>query len=225
MADHKNNPAWNNRAIRFSRVLLVVFYGVGVAGMALSFTRPLFTALIPFALLLSMGILLFFQPRLKEGTTLGIFLVIYLAGFLVEMMGTNTGEIFGKYLYGSGLGPKIFNTPLMIGINWLMLSLAFTDLVARSGIKGWAGVPVAAAGMVVYDLVLEQVAPRLDMWNWEGGTIPLRNYAAWFTLALLFQILLRVTRIPVKNPVAPAVLLCQFFFFLLLLLFLIIRGL
>lgn len=219
MADHKNQFDLRSTSLPFFRIGLVVFYGVGVAGMTISYTRPLFTALIPFALLLSMAILLWFQPRLKEWKTVGIFLLIYLTGFLVEMVGVNTGKIFGVYHYGAGLGPKINGTPLMIGINWLMLTLAFADLVRRTGFRGWITVPMAAAGMVVYDLVLEQMAPHLDMWNWEGGTIPLRNYAAWFLLALLFQILLKVARIEVKNRVAPAVLLCQFFFFLGLLLF------
>ena len=219
MDDRKTGSDLRSSTLPFFRIGLVVFYGVGVAGMTISFTRPLFTALIPFALLLSMGILLWFQPRLKEWKPWGIFMLIYLAGFLVEMVGVNTGKIFGVYHYGAGLGPKINGTPLMIGINWLMLTLAFADLVRRTGLSGWVTVPVAAAGMVGYDLVLEQIAPWLDMWNWEGGSIPLQNYAAWFLLALLFQILLKGTGIPVKNRVALAVLFCQFFFFLLLLLF------
>ncbi len=224
MADIIGKGTLKSSYLKFFRRGLVVFYLVGVAGMAFPGTRPLFTALIPFALLLSMGILLTYQPRLNDRKTLALFFLIFLAGFLVEMVGVNTGKIFGGYHYGAGLGLKVNGTPLMIGINWLMLTLAFADLTQRTGVRGWLTIPVASVGMVLYDLVLEQVAPYFDMWNWEGGSIPLQNYMAWFLIALVFQFSLKKLHIPVKNPVAPVVLLCQFFFFSLLLLFFKISG-
>lgn len=206
------------RYIRPLRLFFVLFYTVGVAGLSLPFSRELFQQLIPLALLLSFGTLIAFYPSLHRPKTLLFFLFVGMTGFLVEMAGVQTGKIFGVYTYGAGLGWKIHGTPLMIGVNWLMLTLFFADLIHRSGIRGGWAPPLAAAGMVAYDLVLEQAAPLIDMWSWQDASVPLRNYLAWFLLALFFQILLKRLRIPVRHPLSLTLLLCQFFFFLLLVL-------
>jgi putative membrane protein len=206
--------------IRPLRLFFILFYSVGVAGLSLPFSRELFQQLIPLALLLSFGALIAFYPSLHHPRTLLFFLFVGMTGFLVEMAGVQTGKIFGVYTYGAGLGWKINGTPLMIGVNWLMLTLFFADLIHRSGIRGGWAPPLAAAGMVAYDLVLEQAAPLIDMWSWKDASVPLRNYLAWFLLALFFQILLKRLRIPVRHPLSLTLLLCQFFFFLLLVLLL-----
>lgn len=215
---HKKEPLreWAAGHVREVRAFFLLFYSVGVAGLIFPATRDLFRDLITPALLLSFGALLAYQPSLRSRRVLLFFLFVWTAGFLVEMAGVNTGRIFGSYQYGSGLGWKINGTPLMIGINWLLLTLFFADLVERTGLRGWESPFLAALGMIVYDLLLEQAAPELDMWHWAHDTIPLQNYFSWFLLALIFQLLLKAFRIPVRNPLAPILLLCQFLFFLVL---------
>lgn len=207
---------WAAGHIREVRAFFLLFYSVGVAGLFFPVTRDLFRDLITPALLLSWGALMVYQPALRSRRVLLFFLFVWATGFLVEMAGVNTGKIFGNYQYGSGLGWKINGTPLMIGINWLLLTLFFADLVERTTIRGWGSPFLAALGMIMYDLLLEQAAPELDMWHWAHGTIPLQNYFSWFLLALFFQLFLKVFRIPVRNPLAPILLLCQFLFFLVL---------
>ncbi len=36
---------------------------------------------------------------------------------------------------------------------------------------------------LVFDLVLEPVAMRLDYWQWSTGIVPIRNYVALFVIA------------------------------------------
>ena len=50
-----------------------------------------------------------------------IFAFIFLAGFVVEMIGTNSGLIFGGYTYGPTLGLKVGETPVLMGLNWIMM--------------------------------------------------------------------------------------------------------
>ncbi len=78
----------------------------------------------------------------------------------------------------------------------------------------------AAALMVIYDLVLEQVAPLMDMWSWQKSTVPIQNYIAWFVIALVFQTIFKVRKIDTYNPIAASVLIIQFVFFITLFLFL-----
>jgi putative membrane protein len=70
--------------------------------------------------------------------------------------------------------------------------------------------------MVLYDLILESVAPLLGMWRFVDGTAPLKNYIAWFFLSLVFHSLLKFSGIKIINRVAPLIFTVQLLFFLLL---------
>jgi len=74
--------------------------------------------------------------------------------------------------------------------------------------------------MVIYDLVLEQIAPKLDMWEFEGGTAPARNYIFWLLFAVFFQIILKLSGIKSENRLAAFVFFLQLTFFLTLLIIL-----
>jgi putative membrane protein len=198
------------------RRFLFIFYVVGIAGFMLPFSRDLFIHLTGLALLLSTFLLFWFHRSGVDYRSMAVFLTIYLAGFFIEVIGVSTGAIFGQYAYGSGLGPKIWGTPLMIGVNWLMLSYCFASVLQSMKLRGKVVIILASAGMLIYDLVMEQVAPMLDMWYWNNNSIPLENYIAWFVIAFAFQSLIVFSKIKIKNPIALTLLVCQFGFFLVL---------
>ena len=198
-----------------SRILLL-FYAVGVAGMIVPATSALFRQLIPWALLLSFVVLGVFHQGRVSAKQLMVFVFIYLAGFAVEAVGVNTGLIFGQYVYGNGLGLNLLGTPLIIGLNWLYMVYSTAAIMNKYKIAHWLRIPIAAALMLLYDLVLEQVAPALDMWHWANGQIPLQNYGAWFLMALFFHSIIALLKIKIKNRMASLILACQFVFFGLL---------
>ena len=45
-----------------------------------------------------------------------------------EILGVKFGVIFGDYEYGSALGLKIFDVPLLIGANWAILTVSCSAL-------------------------------------------------------------------------------------------------
>jgi len=198
------------------RRFLFIFYVVGIAGFMLPFSRELFIHLTGLALLLSTFLLFWFHRGGFDYRSIAVFISIYLAGFFIELIGVSTGAVFGEYTYGNGLGPKIWGTPLMIGVNWLMLSYCFAGVLRSLKLNNILIILFASAGMLLYDLVMEQVAPMLDMWYWKNNTIPLENYIAWFVIAFMFQSLIVFSKIKIKNPIALTLLLCQFGFFLVL---------
>ena len=167
--------------------ILLIYFSVGVAGMILPVTRELFKALTPFSLLASLTLLLIHHHR-PTLTFWSAALFIFIAGIGIEAAGVATGLIFGTYSYGETLGPKIFHTPLMIGVNWLLLVYSSHTIVARYVDHLYFRAVAAAALMVVYDVALEPAAIALDMWSWEGGAVPLQNYLAWFGIAFLFHL-------------------------------------
>lgn len=168
--------------------ILILYFAVGVAGMIYPATRSLFQGLTPFSLLACLALLLIYHRHHTVRFWL-VALFILTAGIAVEIAGVSTGVIFGGYTYGDTLGPKVFHTPLMIGVNWLLLVYCSHVIANRFVEDPLFKSITGAALMVVYDFALEPSAIALDMWHWEEGAVPLQNYLAWFVIAFLFHLL------------------------------------
>ncbi|WP_052671074.1 carotenoid biosynthesis protein [Draconibacterium sediminis] len=217
MSDTKNIANLIQANYRYFVLFIFIFYIVGFAGLSVSATRSFFVLLTPFALLLSSFIVALFHGKFSQKAIL-VFVFIFTASFIIEVIGVNTGAIFGGYTYGHGLGLKLFNTPLIIGLNWLLLVYVSNSVMERTGWNPAMKVFGAAFLMLAYDVLLEQVAPQLSMWTFDQSPVPLQNYVAWFVLALLFSLAISVLKIDTKNRIAPVVFGIQTLFFALLLL-------
>ena len=183
--------------------ILLWVYGVGLTGMLLPFSRELFKMITPLNLLFAALFLFWGRRPSRQVVITGLFIAV--ASFFIEAIGTNTGKIFGVYSYGRTLGPALLNTPVIIGLNWFLL-IYCTNVISRllwkrlskGGEGSQEGLPesvfVIITGsllMVAYDLFLEPAAMRLDMWSWECGVIPFRNYVGWFFFSGLFHTVTR----------------------------------
>lgn len=200
----------------YSAIFLIIFYSVGVAGLLIPVTHELFKKLIPLAILLNTVLLMIFHKPCFKIKTLIIFTVVAALAFLVEALGVKTGYIFGDYTYGNSLGPKLADTPLLIGINWLMLIYCSIVIAGHISPNRNMIIFVPPVLMVIYDLVLEQAAIVLGMWSWVEGKIPARNYIAWFGLSLLLTLVIRLFNLSFTNKLAPYVMVTQFIFFVIL---------
>lgn len=197
------------------KVLLIIFFAVGISGTAMELTRDLFISLTPLALIICLAALLAYHRSDASAKDSIVFGAIFLAGFLVETAGVNTGMIFGKYSYGDGLGIKILNTPVLIGINWVVLTYCTAIIAEKLSVPGLLRIPAASALMLLYDMVMEQVAPAMRMWRFEDG-IPLQNYLAWVVLAMIFHTVIRIAGLGFSNRMAPFIFVMQGIFFLIL---------
>ncbi len=197
------------------KLFIMIFFLVGVVAIYTPYSSAFFISLTPFALLLSFFFLLVFHIKFNL-RHLWVFLTIFVIGFLVEMIGTNTGLIFGFYKYGPTLGISLWNTPLMIGLNWVMVIYLTASIIGKLKLSKPLTVLTASLLTVVYDLVLEQLAPKMMMWTWKGDTIPFKNYLAWFVLSLIFHSLVQYSHIKTKNKLALVIFITQLMFFVLL---------
>jgi len=202
-----------------TRVILVIFYSVGISGIALEATRDLFRSLTPLALLLSLLVIFIYHKPSNPIKEIIFFISVFIAGFLIEAVGVNTGRVFGNYSYGDGLGIKVFGTPLLIGINWVLLVWGTAVIVEKSSVPVVLKILAASSVMVLYDVIMEQVAPVMNMWSFDGGSPPLRNYTSWFLIAVIFHSLLKLAGIKPVNRIAPFVLFIQAIFFIVLIIF------
>lgn len=199
---------------RASAIILIV-YAVGIAGISIPLTGELFVNLIPFVIILSLAVSLAFH-RSWDLKTVAVFTSVVILAWIIEAAGVATGMIFGRYSYGSALGIKLFETPLLIGFNWLLLIYGTASLTKKMPSGAVVKILTASGLMVVYDLVLEVAAPYLGMWEFNSGTVPVRNYVAWFLLSVIFHSIIRYSGIRVSNRIAAMIVIVQFIFFAVL---------
>lgn len=193
----------------------IIFYVVGTLGFILPFSHEIFKWLITPSLILNFALLLLYHQSKIEFRFVFVFLIIFILSFLIEAIGVDTGKIFGNYRYGNMLGIKIMSTPIIIGLNWFLLcylSMSVTNQIKNPMLQ----IFLASILMVLYDIVLEQVAPHLDMWYWQYDQVPLQNFLAWFFIALIFNTIIKVSRLVISNPLSIIVYSLQSLFFLLL---------
>jgi putative membrane protein len=199
-----------------AKISIAGIYVLGVFGALVSSLFSLFTKLVPFALILSFLLLLTFHTDIKSKKSILVFLFIYLLSFTIEVVGTNTGLIFGNYFYGNRLGVKLFNIPLIMGLNWLMLVYITSSIFERFTIHSLIKIVLSSSLMLVYDIILERVAPRLELWYFKDGPVPLQNYLAWFAVSLILHSLIKLFKVKTENKLALILFICQFLFFLIL---------
>lgn len=204
-----------NRA-NISIAILLIVYAVGLVGTI--FVDASILKLTPINLLLSI-FLLGLNHSQFDLRLLAFAAVVYIGSFILEALGVATGAIFGQYFYGENLGFKLADTPLMIGVNWLMLCYCSSVVVSRFTAKTavlnnkFINALLAATIMVLLDVLLEQVAPMVDFWYFKNQTPPLQNYTAWFAFAFAFNFLFQQLQIDTSNKVAGWLLGLQFVFF------------
>ncbi|MFN3756643.1 MAG: carotenoid biosynthesis protein [Flavobacterium sp.] len=189
---------------------IVILHVTGWIGFALFGSD--FFLLTPLNLLLSTFIILYHQKSWTNSLKLKLFIVALL-GFLVEVAGVNTGTIFGVYAYDQALGFKIWGTPPMIGVNWMLLTYVGTISLKKWFTNSWLVAISTALILVALDLVIEPVAIANGFWHWDQPDIPLQNFIAWGACAFFFSILLQTPKEPLENPLALWFLLIQLVFF------------
>ena len=191
---------------------LSLFYSVGILLFWIQETKPFFIFLTPFSLILSFAAVLVFQ---KEWTLKWIIACIFVftGALVIEIIGVNKGTLFGRYYYGNALGIKILDTPILIGLNWLILVYCTSAIVNHFAKKKITRIFLGALLMVAYDVLLEYVAPAMDMWSWETRYPGIRNFVMWFLTALVFHVLFQLLDLKIENKPARYLFLIQILFF------------
>lgn len=188
----------------FATGLAAVMHAAGLFGTTLGWDG-LFSRLTPFNLLTMLVLLIWTLPE-KNKKVLVFFIAAFLAGMISETIGVHTGLLFGHYRYGDSLGLKLFEVPLLIGVNWFvvvyaagMCAQSFRTWIATRWINSgkaayskWIGASVVIDGALIatlFDFLMEPGAVRLGFWTWNGSAIPPLNYLSWFGVSLLLMFL------------------------------------
>ncbi len=205
----------SNKEITF---LYIIFF-VGIIGHLYHHLQNLMLLLTPATLLLTGLIVLFYSYKSSSNKFLLWAAFTYVITFILEVIGVKTGMIFGSYTYGSTLGIKLFEVPLIIGFNWVLVILGSISISRIITTNLYLGSLISAFIAFVFDLILEPIAIKLDYWTWAEGIIPMQNYSAWFVIALISSIGFSYLKVKVISRISLHYLLVQFVFFVILLFF------
>lgn len=202
---------------RWIRIILLILYVVGAVGMLMPSTRTWFVQLSALNLAISFGALIL--NRKAKPLTFVVFLSIaFVIGISVELIGVHTSYLFGSYFYGNSLGWKWYGVPLIIGLNWGILTVTSSAIIHRFQLNKHVEAILAAILMVLFDYILEPVAIKLDYWHWTEGQIPVYNFICWMGVSYLLQLIYQRMKLAEVNKVAESLFLMMFIFFTLLML-------
>jgi bisanhydrobacterioruberin hydratase len=210
--------------------IALLFHGCGLTGILLG--NDFFIKTTPINLILMFLLLLWTQSEKSRSFYLFMGIAI-LTGLVSEIIGVNTGMLFGDYHYTHVLGPAVKGVPLVIGINWFVLSYCSgvaVYMLHQAVLKKWDDafsvspalrvitlVFDAALLMVLFDWVMEPAAIKLGFWQWAGsGEPPALNYWCWFAIATFLLGLFSRCKFNRKHQFAVHLLLIQWMFFLII---------
>ncbi len=216
MSTHR--PYWMKSPFHWAIFLAVLVHFSGAIGIAF-FNPSFFVPFTPVNLFLMLLLLILNEQPINLRFVQASLMAV-VVGMTTEMIGVNTGLLFGNYSYGEVFGRKLFGVPVLIGINWFCIVYT-AHVVARKFngnlIKGKLSIALFTAAIATsFDWVMEPVAMQLGFWNWNDGQIPIFNYASWFLISFAVSVAFGYMKIEANNKFAPYFLMIQGLFFLFL---------
>jgi putative membrane protein len=172
---------------RICIAVIVVNHLIGLAGLNIDATRETFEYISWLNLLITY-LLILLNDDTPNKKLLYFTLAVFALGMCVEIAGVNYGYIFGSYHYTPTLGIAMLGVPLIIGINWALLTYAAGVAANKASNNIWLRIITGASIMVGLDVLLEFFALHHNLWIWPGLEYPsMQNFIGWFITALPAQ--------------------------------------
>ncbi len=173
---------------KVSIIIIWLFHLSGLLGL-LYIDKNLFASLTPLNLFISTTLLFVNQTKASRLKFFIVFMIFFV-GMLAEILGVQYGLIFGNYEYGNNLGLKLLGVPILIGFNWIVLTVICGSISEKifNNSKVLA-IIFGVVLMLILDLTLEPIAPVLDYWEFSGSKAPIQNYIGWGLTSLVTQCL------------------------------------
>ena len=212
--------------------IAIFFHAIGLVGMLFT-DNIFFVQSTPFNLLLSFFLLIWTHPEKNNSFYLFIG-IVFIVGFLSEVVGVNTGLLFGEYHYSKILGIQLFQVPILIAVNWFIIiycsgigtHVLLNKVINRVAkdynepslkLKAMSVIFDGASLAVLFDWLMEPVAIKLGFWTWDGdGSVPFYNYFCWLLISILLLTVFNFFNFRKENKFAVNLLLTQALFFLIL---------
>ncbi len=199
---------------RTSIFIVIILYSVGLWGF-LNRDASIIN-LTPANLCLSLFLLMIHAENGWK-SWIKIAFPVYVLGFGIEAIGVHTGWPFGTYYYQDVFGLKWLDTPLLIGVNWVIVAFgahsSTSFILQKIELSVIIKSLIAASFMVVLDYLIEPMAISFQFWQWEDGVIPMSNYISWLIVSWVMQLWIFYFLKNNRNTMSAFIFIMQFIFF------------
>lgn len=135
--------------------------------------------------------------------------------FLLEVVGLETGNLFGIVEFSTSLGLQVLGIPIVLVFNWVLVILGAVTLMERFADALWYQLAGVMMITTFYAFIVDQAAVVLSYWEWSSGFAPIQNYLVWALLggtAAWFYNLLKLSN---REHIQVWIIMClQLIFFL-----------
>ena len=200
--------------VNISIALIWLFHVSGILGIIYG-NSYWFISFTPLNLTLNF-ILLIINCKGDKGVPTIIILSFFI-GMITEILGVQFGCIFGDYQYGNQLGTKVMGVPILIGVNWALLTVITGAIAQQFYLNKFMRVLIGTGLMLFLDLLMEPLAPVLDFWVFDGREAPLQNYLGWAAVATFLQFGYYFLKVRINGSFPYHLYLLQIIFFSVLL--------
>ncbi len=203
-----------------SNLGVLVTWALAAAVVGLQIAYPL-TADDSLARLATATVVVFFLASAAHawvhrgvGWALGMVVITAGGGLLAELVGTETGLLFGDYTYSDALGSSLVGTvPVAVPLAWTMMAYPAYVVATTLARPTWLVALIGGWALMAWDVFLDPMMVELGAWTWlttdpevPGVTgIPATNFAGWFIVGTVIVgalALLPRFRVPRGQPAA-----------------------
>ncbi len=203
---------WNNKTF-IAIFFILLFHINGFFGIAFSPYMKWFISYTPLNLLVAMAAIVWVQK--DKNKEFWYFLAgSCVAGWFIEFIGVNTSLPFGDYHYHGSLGWRVADIPLMTGVIWWLTCMGASAIANEVTESTNSRIVLSALLMVLFDIPVEHITGKMEMWHWALGYAPIQNYVGWLIYGAIMQYFLQKTNFQKKNKVAVVYFIAAFIFFL-----------
>lgn len=212
---HESYPGTKRSTVSSGITILTVMYLLYIIGVKTDSLFDVTVKLSPLLLIASLVILLYYQKHWNIRSLTFLF-VIFFGGYFVQAVASETKLIYGEIYYGNSLGPKLFDTPVISGVIWILL-IYTTGCTIKDLKIGLLSKCILGSIMLVFlDIMIEPVAKQLNFWGWKKDLIPFQNYLAWFIVSFVMFLYFFNLKAKLRNEIAVYLFVILASFFLLL---------
>ena len=124
----------------------------------------LFLSLSPISLIFTFLIVVCSNIEVSYKSFATIIIIFFLS-IISEIIGVNYGILFGSYYYGDNLGYSMYGVPLVIGLNWVVLTVSCGNITSYFFEKNkYLSIFFGSLLMLILDVIMEQVSGNIDFW-------------------------------------------------------------
>ena len=177
----------------------------------------LFLSLSPISLIVTFLIVMYSNTKFSLRSQISV-IVIFLLSMISEIIGVNSGLLFGSYYYGENLGYSFYGVPLVIGLNWVVLTVSCGNIAIYIFKENkFLSILFGSFLMLLLDIIMEQVSGDIDFWYFNDQSLTY-NFITWFMLGVGYQYL-HQNYINQKNLIISVNIYLSFVLFFLVLIF------